>query len=401
MSLSPKHTTPFSVTDILSPIEETYKKTTIEASIPALSPLAAATAATYRPNPQAIAATGTHHHHHHHHLHAQTNGTTAAMSVPVTNPYAHMHVPQLSHHSSPFPSQYCNGTDISHYGEHVRQTAAAGWYGATPTDPRFAISRLMGSSPGMNMNMSNMPTLSACSMGDSKPMQFPLTQRRKRRVLFTQAQVYELERRFKQQKYLSAPEREHLASLIHLTPTQVKIWFQNHRYKCKRQAKEKAMAEQNAQMQQQQASPRRVAVPVLVKDGKPCGSGGGVGSDGVVDHGQMTGGANPSQGSASQQQQTGGQGQPSSCSQQGHPQGGPHGLGADGGCGGAVSNASLVQQVCTASSAAAAAVVAAGLSSRMSSYGRQANVNVAGLTANGHQVNPVCPSYLQLQGRTW
>ncbi|EGI61515.1 hypothetical protein G5I_10290 [Acromyrmex echinatior] len=29
----------------------------------------------------------------------------------------------------------------------------------------------------------------------------------------------------------------------------VKIWFQNHRYKCKRQAKEKAMAEQNAQNQ--------------------------------------------------------------------------------------------------------------------------------------------------------
>ncbi|KAK6639546.1 hypothetical protein RUM43_007819 [Polyplax serrata] len=51
--------------------------------------------------------------------------------------------------------------------------------------------------------------------------------------------------------------------------TLVKIWFQNHRYKCKRQAKEKAMAEQNAQ-NQSQSSPRRVAVPVLVKDGKPC-----------------------------------------------------------------------------------------------------------------------------------
>jgi len=38
---------------------------------------------------------------------------------------------------------------------------------------------------------------------------------------FLLLQVYELERRFKQQKYLSAPEREHLASLIHLTPTQV------------------------------------------------------------------------------------------------------------------------------------------------------------------------------------
>lgn len=64
--------------------------------------------------------------------------------------------------------------------------------------------------------------------------------RRKRRVLFSQVQVYELERRFKQQKYLSAPEREHLAGLIHLTPNQVKIWFQNHRYKLKRQAKDKS-----------------------------------------------------------------------------------------------------------------------------------------------------------------
>uniref|UniRef100_A0A8C6SAC9 NK2 homeobox 4b n=1 Tax=Neogobius melanostomus TaxID=47308 RepID=A0A8C6SAC9_9GOBI len=64
--------------------------------------------------------------------------------------------------------------------------------------------------------------------------------RRKRRVLFSQAQVHELQRRFKQQRYLSAPEREHLAGLIHLTPNQVKIWFQNHRYKLKRQAKDKS-----------------------------------------------------------------------------------------------------------------------------------------------------------------
>ncbi|EHH64932.1 hypothetical protein EGM_18264 [Macaca fascicularis] len=59
--------------------------------------------------------------------------------------------------------------------------------------------------------------------------------RRKPRVLFSQAQVFELERRFKQQRYLSAPEREHLASSLKLTSTQVKIWFQNRRYKCKRQ----------------------------------------------------------------------------------------------------------------------------------------------------------------------
>ena len=91
--------------------------------------------------------------------------------------------------------------------------------------------------------------------------------RRKPRVLFSQAQVYELERRFKQQKYLSAPEREHLASLIHLTPTQVKIWFQNHRYKCKRQRQDKSLELGGPAAP---PPPRRVAVPVLVRDGKPC-----------------------------------------------------------------------------------------------------------------------------------
>jgi len=57
--------------------------------------------------------------------------------------------------------------------------------------------------------------------------------KRKRRILFTKVQTNELERKFRQQKYLSAPEREHLATAINLTPTQVKIWFQNHRYKTK------------------------------------------------------------------------------------------------------------------------------------------------------------------------
>ncbi|XP_022237604.1 homeobox protein Hox-A5-like isoform X2 [Limulus polyphemus] len=88
--------------------------------------------------------------------------------------------------------------------------------------------------------------------------------KRKRRVLFSKTQTYELERRFRQQRYLSAPEREHLANIIQLTPTQVKIWFQNHRYKTKRARQEKGI-EFTPML-----SPRRVAVPVLVRDGKPC-----------------------------------------------------------------------------------------------------------------------------------
>lgn len=281
MSLSPKHTTPFSVTDILSPIEETYKRTTIEAAIPPLAP--------YR-------------------THSQHPGTAAShqmgsMSVPVSNPYHSGYVPPLSHHTpSGFPSQYCNGTDFGHYGDPVRHSST-NWYSSNP-DPRFAISRLMGGpsscamspmSPGMNHM--NMTALGGLDHKGNPGVQFPITQRRKRRVLFSQAQVYELERRFKQQKYLSAPEREHLASMINLTPTQVKIWFQNHRYKTKRaqkditkekgdvspsqhspssQSSSQESPSQQSQNQQSQPSPRRVVVPVLVKDGKPCsGSSGG------------------------------------------------------------------------------------------------------------------------------
>ncbi|XP_058067318.1 homeobox protein vnd-like [Anopheles bellator] len=105
--------------------------------------------------------------------------------------------------------------------------------------------------------------------------------KRKRRVLFSKAQTYELERRFRQQRYLSAPEREHLASLIRLTPTQVKIWFQNHRYKTKRAAHEKGALDHGGHGGGGVGgagglpSPRRVAVPVLVRDGKPCLGGGG------------------------------------------------------------------------------------------------------------------------------
>nr|XP_048713272.1 homeobox protein Nkx-2.3 [Caretta caretta] len=98
--------------------------------------------------------------------------------------------------------------------------------------------------------------------------------RRKPRVLFSQAQVFELERRFKQQRYLSAPEREHLASSLKLTSTQVKIWFQNRRYKCKRQRQDKSL-----ELGPAPPPPRRVAVPVLVRDGKPClGGSPGYGS---------------------------------------------------------------------------------------------------------------------------
>ncbi|XP_054652564.1 NK2 homeobox 4a isoform X2 [Dunckerocampus dactyliophorus] len=260
MSLSPKHTTPFSVTDILSPIEETYKKfSAMDGAGNLTSPLGA-----YR-QPQ-VSQTGMQQH---------SMGHNTGVATTYHMPHS---VSQFSHSAM---GGYCNGSignmgELPSYQESMRNSAAAtGWYSTNP-DPRYSTS----------MNMAGMGGLTGMADASKSMPVLHAAPRRKRRVLFSQAQVYELERRFKQQKYLSAPEREHLASMIHLTPTQVKIWFQNHRYKMKRQAKDKAaqqlqqQQQQNQQQQQdgtmcqQQAqSPRRVAVPVLVKDGKPCQNG--------------------------------------------------------------------------------------------------------------------------------
>jgi len=116
-------------------------------------------------------------------------------------------------------------------------------------NPVGAVSAVGNSMSFLNKNLpypspsinpySALPTLPFThGLGSSFGFGSGASQKRKRRVLFTQNQVFALEARFKQDKYLSAPERESLASQIGLTPTQVKIWFQNHRYKLKKAEKD-------------------------------------------------------------------------------------------------------------------------------------------------------------------
>ena len=52
--------------------------------------------------------------------------------------------------------------------------------------------------------------------------------------------MYELEKQFAIQKYLTAHAREYLAKTLHLSLTQIKIWFQNRRYRSKRQQAKQA-----------------------------------------------------------------------------------------------------------------------------------------------------------------
>ncbi|XP_061449352.1 homeobox protein Nkx-3.1-like [Rhineura floridana] len=76
--------------------------------------------------------------------------------------------------------------------------------------------------------------LSSCENPPPRSLLRPPKQQKRSRAAFSHTQVIELERKFSHQKYLSAPERAHLAKNLKLTETQVKIWFQNRRYKTKR-----------------------------------------------------------------------------------------------------------------------------------------------------------------------
>ncbi|XP_016360620.1 homeobox protein zampogna-like [Sinocyclocheilus anshuiensis] len=89
----------------------------------------------------------------------------------------------------------------------------------------------------------------------------PKSSKKRSRAAFSHAQVYELERRFNLQRYLSGPERADLAGVLKLTETQVKIWFQNRRYKTKR----RQMAAELA-LTPTTTLAKRVAVKVLVRN---------------------------------------------------------------------------------------------------------------------------------------
>lgn len=99
------------------------------------------------------------------------------------------------------------------------------------------------------------------SEGDKKDIN-KKRRKKKTRTVFSRSQVYQLESTFDIKRYLSSSERAGLASQLHLTETQVKIWFQNRRNKWKRQL----AAEMEAASLAQASHQRMVRVPILYRE---------------------------------------------------------------------------------------------------------------------------------------
>ncbi|XP_065121608.1 homeobox protein HMX1 [Paramisgurnus dabryanus] len=91
--------------------------------------------------------------------------------------------------------------------------------------------------------------------------EFCTARKKKTRTVFSRSQVFQLESTFDMKRYLSSSERAGLAASLHLTETQVKIWFQNRRNKWKRQ-----LAADFEAANFNHSSQRIVRVPILYHD---------------------------------------------------------------------------------------------------------------------------------------
>lgn len=149
-------------------------------------------------------------------LHLQATFAQQAAAPGAQQNPGNLHSQQQHHHQHPHHPNHPSANGNHHLHNH--QAAQDSQYHYHPHNHHQLLAAAAASANGpgaMGSSGSSASGASGHHLANKK---------RKRRVLFSKSQTTELERRFHQQRYLSAPEREHLAGLIRLTPTQVKIW---------------------------------------------------------------------------------------------------------------------------------------------------------------------------------
>ncbi|KAL1494789.1 hypothetical protein ABEB36_010330 [Hypothenemus hampei] len=141
-----------------------------------------------------------------------------------------------SDRSSSVASDCCSPDIVSSSVQRQRQQQQtgkqAGGPGATPLDALFQMtSKTFDSSAGESSadGQNHLNLFNARQQPKKK---------RKSRTAFTNHQIFELEKRFLYQKYLSPADRDEIAQSLGLTNAQVITWFQNRRAKLKRDMEE-------------------------------------------------------------------------------------------------------------------------------------------------------------------
>ncbi|XP_012261269.2 lateral signaling target protein 2 homolog [Athalia rosae] len=200
-----------------------------------------------------------HHHHHHHHHHSRprdlslvgmslasmsgsmsepplssssSSGRSSVSDSGSPDPLTHHHHalhhgmhPGLHHHMQQFkrkmPQQH-----NSQGGQNSKRSPGQG----SPLDALFQMTSKTFDAGEHSQEQANHLNLFNNRQQPKK--------KRKSRTAFTNQQIFELEKRFLYQKYLSPADRDEIAAQLGLSNAQVITWFQNRRAKLKRDMEE-------------------------------------------------------------------------------------------------------------------------------------------------------------------
>ncbi|XP_032300424.1 homeobox protein not2-like isoform X1 [Coturnix japonica] len=119
---------------------------------------------------------------------------------------------------------------------------------SSPSSPASASSSLVQAEHGQSSpSLSPCLELSHCTGADPLGPAVPWRSRgpckmKRVRTVFKPEQLERLEQEFLKQQYMVGTERVDLAATLHLTETQVKVWFQNRRIKWRKQSMEQKKA---------------------------------------------------------------------------------------------------------------------------------------------------------------